>query len=59
MNDEDNEGWWSEEYWKTSRFEDERNFLLWFGNWFVEFIVIIALLLEAIFYTFNFLNKHL
>jgi hypothetical protein len=59
MNDDDNEGWWSEDYWSGSKFENERNFLLWFGHWFVEFVVVLLLLLESILYIFHFLNKHL
>jgi hypothetical protein len=60
MNDDDNEDWWSDEsYWQGSKFEFERNFLLWFGNWFVEFFVVLLFLTEAILYIFRFLNTYL
>jgi hypothetical protein len=59
MNGHENEGWWSEEYWATSEFEDARNFLLWFGHWFVEFVVVVLFLAESILYIFHFLSTRL
>jgi len=59
MNDEDNEGWWSEDYWKGTEFEYHRSFLLFFGNWFVEFIVVVLFLMESMFYVFSFLRTRL
>ena len=59
LNDRDSEDWWSEDYWAGSKFEDDRNFLLWFGHWFVELVVVVLFLTEAIFYIFHFLNSYL
>jgi len=55
----DSEDWWSEDYWAGSKFEDERNFLLWFGNWFVELVMVVLFLMETIFYIFHFLTTRL
>lgn len=59
MND-NNEDWWDEDsYWLGSKFEYERNFLLWFGNWFTWFVVDLVILVEAILFVFRFLNHGL
>ena len=59
MND-DNEDWWGDEdYWIGSKYEYERNFILWLGHWLVEWWIVSLFLTEAILYTFRFLTKNL